>query len=214
MKLLKIVSAFILLIMAYPVCSQDNVVIPEHTPEQEAIKQTERLHRELHLTTEQANRIYEINLRYARERQLSNTRSEAVERIKNKDAEVQQILSHEQNEKLRTKRYQHTTTRLAGITRNRPINSSPFLGSQNTRTTPSVRTTGTYHLVRSQFSPSTQVMQPRTQLPQTVRRSTMSESRHHPTQGSPSSVRSSAPAQPSAPRRTETRSNPSRPSRK
>ena len=58
------------------------------TPEQEAIKQTEKLQSELKLTDEQAKIVYEINLRYARERQLSNSRSQAMERIRNKNEEI------------------------------------------------------------------------------------------------------------------------------
>ena len=62
-----------------------STAVTDRTPEQEALKQTEKLQNELQLTEQQYKAIYQINLRYARERQQSNTRSQAMERIRNKN---------------------------------------------------------------------------------------------------------------------------------
>ena len=94
--------------MVFPIYSQENSVVPKRTPEQEALKQTEMLQQELNLNQNQTNQVYEINLRYARERQISNKRSEALERMKNKNAEINQVLSPEQNDRLQSKRYERT----------------------------------------------------------------------------------------------------------
>ena len=94
MKFFKFVSIVLfLLTMILPIYSQENSVVPKRTPEQEAAKQTEKLQQELNLNQAQTNHIYEINLRYARERQISNKRSEALERMRNKNAEIKQVLS-------------------------------------------------------------------------------------------------------------------------
>ena len=84
MKALYFVSIQLFLSMAIFTFGQENTSAPQRTPEQEALKQTDKLQQELNLSTEQAKQIYDINLRYARERQASNKRSEAVERMKNK----------------------------------------------------------------------------------------------------------------------------------
>lgn len=86
------------------VFAQENANMPQRTPEQEATKQTERLQQELNLTPEQTKQLYEINLKYARERRISNTRSAAMERMKNKNADIQNILTPEQNSRLQYKR--------------------------------------------------------------------------------------------------------------
>ena len=93
MKTVNIFSVVLLLLMVSSIYSQENTGVPQRTPEQEAVKQTDKFQQELNLTPDQAKQIYDINLRYARERQISNKRSEAVERMKNKNVEIQQILS-------------------------------------------------------------------------------------------------------------------------
>ena len=139
MKILRKIALFFLFCMVLPIYSQENVITSQLIPEQEAIKQTEKLQQELNLTTEQTKQIYEINLRYARERQVSNTRTEAMERIKNKNAELQQILNGDQNNRLQNKRYEHTTFESSSINRNQSINSSNFRSSTEYRINPSVR---------------------------------------------------------------------------
>ena len=130
MKFLKFVSLFIfLLTQILPIYGQENLTVPKRTPEQEAVKQTEKLQQELNLNQEQANHIYEINLRYARERQISNKRSEALERMKNKNADIQQILSPEQNNKLQSKRYERTNLESNTLNSGRQVRPSGIRSS-------------------------------------------------------------------------------------
>ena len=90
MRRLKFILFVLLAAICFPVViTAQTVSVTDRTPEQEAIKQTEKLQSELKLTDEQAKIVYEINLRYARERQLSNSRSQAMERIRNKNEEIQ-----------------------------------------------------------------------------------------------------------------------------
>jgi Spy/CpxP family protein refolding chaperone len=85
--------------------AQNNPATPTRTPEQEAVMQTQKMQQELNLDKEQTQAIYEINLRHARERQVSNSRSQALERVKNKDAEVKQVLTRDQYNRLQEKKY-------------------------------------------------------------------------------------------------------------
>jgi Spy/CpxP family protein refolding chaperone len=50
------------------------------------------MQQELNLTTEQTQQVHEINLKYARERQVSNSRTEALQRIKNKEQDLRRVL--------------------------------------------------------------------------------------------------------------------------
>lgn len=136
MKAVKIVL-FILLsnLLNFPIYSQENGVGPLRTPEQEAVKQTEKLQQELNLSQDQAKQIYEINLRYAKERQISNKRSQALERNKNKNVEIQQVLSPDQNDKLQSKRYERSSIESSIMSRNLPNNSSGFRVKNQYRTT-------------------------------------------------------------------------------
>lgn len=133
MNIVKIVSLFLLMSIVFPIYSQEYTVVPQRLPEQEAVKQTEKLQQELNLNSDQAKHIYEINLRYARERLISNKRSDALERTKNKNAEIQQILSCEQNDRLQTKRYERSSIETQSINRNQPINSPGFRSSSEFR---------------------------------------------------------------------------------
>ena len=109
MKLMKIILfVFLMLCSIVSDFGQDSSIAPQRTPEQEAAKQTEKLQQELNLSQEQAKQVYEINLKYARERQISNTRSEAMERMKNKNADIQRVLNDEQNMRLQSKRYERS----------------------------------------------------------------------------------------------------------
>ena len=101
MRRLKFILFVLLAAICFPVViTAQTVSVTDRTPEQEAIKQTEKLQSELKLTDEQAKIVYEINLRYARERQLSNSRSQAMERIRNKNEEIQRVLSPQQYDEL------------------------------------------------------------------------------------------------------------------
>ena len=102
----------LILILFTSICftadGQEKTKIPDRTIEQEAFKQTEKLQQELNLSAEQSRQMYEINLRYARMRQEETTRSKAMERIKNKNAEIQLILNSFQKERLLNKQYERS----------------------------------------------------------------------------------------------------------
>jgi len=174
MKLLNIVLfVFLFLSMVLPMSSQEISVVPKRTPEQEAAKQTEKLQEELNLNQDQANKVYEINLHYARERQISNKRSEALERMKNKNAEINQVLSPEQNERLQSKRYERTYLENNAFNRNPSINSSGFRPSPNFRTNQTNRKpTTTGNNIRKNFRPVNPNFHPGGQPNQPGRRST------------------------------------------
>jgi hypothetical protein len=171
MKILKKILLLILLLcLVCPIHSQDNSTVPERTPEQVASQQTNKLQQELNLTPEQCQQMYDINLRYERQRRISNTRSEALERVKNKNAEIQHVLTNEQNNRLQNRRYQRSTIELQPINRTQqPPNTSgprsatesganqPFRGRSNDNQT-NCRSTNSQSRTNSQ-------------IPQTIRRS-------------------------------------------
>jgi Na+-transporting methylmalonyl-CoA/oxaloacetate decarboxylase gamma subunit len=212
MKTLKfLLFILFLLILAMPIKSQDNSVVPQRTPEQEATKQTEKLQQELNLTPEQTKQVYEINLHYARERQISNTRSEAIERMKNKNADIQRVLNAEQNERLQTKRYERTTIDAPNANRNQSNMSSGFRAPTEFRSNQTVRVPSGDMNVRNSYRQSTP---PATQQgPQSVRRSTPTYNsqpaavpqavRSAQPQGNPSATRSAPGTSTSSPRRSE-----------
>ncbi len=194
--------------VSFSLSAQENAVVLQRTPEQEASKQTDKLQQELNLNTDQAKQIYEINLRYARERQISNKRSEALERMKNKNAEIQQILSQEQNEKLQLKRYERTNTESVNGFHSQSVNPPSFRSNtENRPSSPTVRVMSGDAPVRSSFRPSTPTSQGQqnSQQPQAVKRSLPVEQQSQPPRTSvPQSVRpqTTVPAQ-TTPRRTD-----------
>ena len=204
MKIFKIVlSVLFLLTVVLPIYSQENSTIPKRTPEQEATKQTEKLQQELNLNQEQANHIYEINLRYARERQISNKRSEALERMKNKNAEIKQILSPEQNDRLQSKRYERTYLETNTLNRNHSKNSSGFRPSSNLRTNQTNRIPTTPEMnIRNNYRPVNPNFHPRSLPDQNTRRTTTFPPASQ-NQRNSSSSRSSSGTSPGTNRRTE-----------
>ena len=111
MKLYKI-SFLIFFVCSVPLLAQDSERTSSRTPEQEATRQTERLKQELNLTPEQVREVYNINLYYAKQRQISNTRVEAVERIRNKNADLKLVLTEEQYERLQNRHHERSTIRI------------------------------------------------------------------------------------------------------
>jgi hypothetical protein len=107
---MRFVLLFILLISCFWLGAnnntQENATAPSRTPEQEAALQTQKMQQELNLSQEQIQTIYDINLRHARERQVSKSRSEALQRVKNKDAEMREVLTRDQYIRLQDKRYE------------------------------------------------------------------------------------------------------------
>lgn len=195
--------------MVLPNYGQDNAVIPQRTPEQEATKQTEKLQQELDLNQEQAKQVYEINLKYARERQVSNTRSAAMERMKNKNAAIERVLNEDQNYRLQTKRYERTTIEIPSGNRSMPSNSPGYRSSSDYRSNPSVRVPSNDNNLRSSYRSTTPQSQGTTQQNQTLRRSTTTPS-YTPRVLQPSTRSSSSGSgnSYSAPRQTVTPSSP------
>ena len=72
------------------------------------------MQKELNLTTEQAKSVYEINLKYARERKQSNRRSDAVTRIKSKNEEIGKVLNDRQTTELQSKRSEVQSVEIDG----------------------------------------------------------------------------------------------------
>lgn len=195
MKTLKIyILLFLLLSMVFPLSAQQNTDDQQLLCEQEATKQTEKMQQELHLTPQQTKQIYDINLRYARERQISNTRSQAMERMKNKDAEIQQVLSESQYNQLQNKRYERTAVQSFYVNRN-PSFSSGF------RSASPVRSSSVDVNTRTNYRSTTSVNQSRTLPTQTTRQSIPSASSVSPTNNNTASRSSGGRS--SVPKRTE-----------
>lgn len=74
--------------------------IPQRLPEEYAMKQTEMVCRELNITDSiQRHKIYRMHLKYAKMREVSNTRMEALERMQAMTEELKGILTAEQYER-------------------------------------------------------------------------------------------------------------------
>jgi hypothetical protein len=199
---------FVLTLTA-PSFSQENSNTPQRTPEQEAVKQTDKLQQELNLTPEQAKQVYEINLKYARERQISNTRSQAMERMKNKNSEIQQVLNDEQNNKLQTKRYEHSTfENQQGNPNQIPANSSTFRSPANARSNPVFRVPAQSDMnLRNNYRATRPDFQTGTQQNQNQQRNNTTSPRTTDTQNNQQQTRSGG-GTPAPQRRTETASPP------
>lgn len=209
MKIIKnIFFVLSLTCLVLPVYSQENTSTPERTPEQEASRQTEKLQQELNLTDEQSRKVYEINVRYERQRQISNSRSEAMERIKNKNADMQKVLTEEQNSRLQSKRYERTTIDLPSSMRNpQKLNSSGYSPTTQYRTRTSSPVTSTDRSVRSNFRGTNTQNPGRTEYPQSVRRSTPTTRETPGIQNNPSTRSAVAPSY-NPPTRTQPTSSP------
>lgn len=211
MKTVKLILLFFVLILKLPAFSQDNTVVLQRTPEQEAVKQTEKLQKELNLNAEQAKQIYEINLRYARERLISSKRSEGLERAKNKNAEIQQVLSADQNDRLQSKRYERTSTDRQAIYNSQQVNPSGFRSTTNFRTNQAeLNSRNANRAVNPNFQNGNPTNRPvRTTLPSSTFRTTQNQDNQNATRmstGNPNSSsvrRSDNPARQTAPSRSQ-----------
>jgi predicted Holliday junction resolvase-like endonuclease len=218
MKLLKIIVLFILFLCPTLNFGQESTSIPERTPEQEAAKQTEKLQQELNLSTEQARQVHEINLKYARARKVSNTRMDAIQRIKDKEVELSRVLSEQQQSVLQNKRYERSSFQSND---NRQVNTAVRQPTDNSNQTNRYNSTGTNQRSEPQTESSRNAAktneyersapnvrqsytQPRTTQPAiTTRPNTTDNSRstyRNPTENRSSSVRSAAPTVNSAPK--------------
>lgn len=189
MKFLKIILLYLLLIQLNTIAyGQENTAMPERSPEQEAVKQTDKLRSELQLSNDQLKRVHEINLKYARERQSSNTRSDALQRIKEKDEDLQRVLNAEQYNRLQHKRYDRSSFQSASD------NSTKFESPTDSRVNSGYRTS-TSTTNRNSENSNYRVTSPSTYQRRAVQSSTdkSSDSRNYPPRTSPSTgVRSSS----------------------
>jgi Spy/CpxP family protein refolding chaperone len=189
------------------VAGQENTNTPERTPEQEAARQTEKMQQELNLTPEQVQQVHEINLKYARERQVSNSRTEALQRVKNKEQDLRKVLKPAQYNELQNKQYERSTPNPA-IRRTTPANNNSYRdqNSQPTyRTGPRVRQPNNENgAVRQRPNTGEQRVQP-------GQRSTNDENRRTTTPATErnSGVRSTTPYNPPS-RQTTPSSSPGR----
>jgi hypothetical protein len=223
MKTLRFIFFIIFLGLILPADGQDNTVVLQRTPEQEAVKQTEKLQQELGLDQEQTKRVYEINLKYARERQVSNTRSAAMERMKNKNADIERVLNDDQNYRLQSKRYDRNSFESPSLIRKSPYNAS---GTNSTMRAPSSENNlrNNYRTATPQnerTAPQNQTLRRSTTAPTYTPRAIQPSSRpqQNNNQGSRQSVKPASPDNSSSrqqstpsstPRRTETPANTNR----
>ncbi|MBP6609749.1 MAG: hypothetical protein KA206_01515 [Paludibacter sp.] len=133
MNFLKIILLILVIGYLSPVSSQENNSIPDRTPEQEAARQTEKLQQELQLTPEQIRKAHEINLKYARARKVSNSRSESIQRIKDKETDLLRILDSKQRSLLQSKRYERSSFNMSEneALKSKSDNSNPNARSAN-----------------------------------------------------------------------------------
>jgi len=205
MKVFKFVS-FVLIFMALGLQTycQENPVILKRTPEQEAAKQTDKLQQELDLNQDQAKEVYKINLRYARERQISNKRSEALERMKNKNADIQQVLSPDQNNRLQSKRYERTYLESNTLNPGQQADPSGFRSSSTFRSNQTNRIPASSEINnRTNYRPVNPDFHSGTRQDRPVRRSTTNTPSTNHFQNNPPPSRSSS-GNSYSPRRTQT----------
>ena len=97
-RMKNILLVLLLTVSSVVVMAQNDDFRPSRTPEEEALKQTEMLSRELTLSEQQRDTVYKIHLKYARLRQVSNTRAEGLERLNAMTKELLSIMTPEQRE--------------------------------------------------------------------------------------------------------------------
>jgi len=150
MNFLKIILTTLIIGCINTVSSQDINTIPDRTPEQEAARQTEKLQQELQLTPEQTRKAHEINLKYARARKESNSRSESIQRLKDKETDLMRILDSKQRTNLQNKRYERSTFHSGENvvtnprTQNAPNANSPSTEPRTDNTRSATRSTTEY----------------------------------------------------------------------
>ena len=93
-------SVLISILFAGILFAQEAEVRPQRTPEEEAVKQTTRLTRELGITdSSRIDTIYRMHLKYARIRQKGLTRAENMERMQAIYGELKLLLSPDEFER-------------------------------------------------------------------------------------------------------------------
>jgi len=207
MKTLKLILIVLIIFLVVPAHGQDNDVVPQRTPEQEASKQTEKLQQELNLSSGQARQVYDINLRYARERHVSNKRSEAIQRMKSKNDELQRVMNEDQYNRLQNKRYERSSFELPAGNRNQPANSSGYRSSPGARTNMPARTNSSGTNIRNNARSNGTYYQGRSQPSQILHRNSTVPSRTTRIRSSSSSSSRSQSTTPARETKTPVNSN-------
>ena len=186
MKRTLTIVVFIFLVRLIHAEPQENAVAPPRTPEQEATLQTTKMQQELGLTSEQVQEVFTINLRHARERQASTSRSDALKRVKYKEQELQRVLSPAQYDRLQEMRYDHPATSTIDAPvkgRTRPVTNPQRLESgriirsrESSQPGTSTRRTGTVSPVSGQAYPRGREVSPATRSSENRRASGSSNS--------------------------------------
>ena len=95
----RILYIVLFLILGLIAMAQKQASTPQRTPEQEAAKHTEMLARILpNISEKQKQALYDIHLKYIRERQEQPGRTATVERIRRKYIDYQDVLTEAQYE--------------------------------------------------------------------------------------------------------------------
>ena len=98
----------VLFALVTPVASSYAQHHPQRTPEDIARKQTEMLVRELNIQDSIVrDTLYRMHLKFARKRQISNTRAEALQYMQEANAELQLILTPEQYQQFMDQQVNH-----------------------------------------------------------------------------------------------------------
>ena len=97
-RMKNILLVLLLTVSSVVVMAQNDDFRPSRTPEEEALKQTEMLSRELTLSEQQRDTVYKIHLKYAIQRQISNTRAEGLARLNAMTQELLAVMTPEQRE--------------------------------------------------------------------------------------------------------------------
>ena len=97
-RMKNILLVLLLTVSSVVVMAQNDDFRPSRTPEEEALKQTEMLSRELSLSEQQRDTVYKIHLKYAIQRQISNTRAEGLARLNAMTQELLAVMTPEQRE--------------------------------------------------------------------------------------------------------------------
>lgn len=97
----KVLSILFVALLAGGLMAQEAVSErPQRTPEEEAVKQTTRLVRELGIRDSvRIDTIYRMHLKYARTRQRSMTRAQSMERMQSFYADLKQLLTPDEYER-------------------------------------------------------------------------------------------------------------------
>lgn len=132
----KVLSILLVALISGSMAAQEAVhERPQRTPEEEAVKQTTRLVRELGIhDSVRIDTIYRMHLKYARTRQRVMTRAESMERMQSFYADLKQLLTPDEYERFMNHPVEQPR-RPHGANRMAPV-SAPSVAVPNKPATP------------------------------------------------------------------------------